>query len=214
MEHQLLEQLRTAYDAMVEEYTRKSFPAWKAAERARALTMFQMEGRTTLLEIGVGAGRDSRFFQQQGLRVTCTDLSPAMVAHCRAQGLDAHVVPFDELDRFFAERRFAAIYAVNCLLHVPKAALSAILDKIHAILEPDGLFYWGQYGGIDKEGVWTGDHYRPQRFFARYTDAQFQQLPGPRFNIEAFCMIPNEVHADGDRPNCFHSLLLRKRSSL
>lgn len=210
MDSALLDNLRTAYDAMVAEREGKTVYSWKVAERARFLAMVQAEHKGTLLEIGVGTGRDSLYFQEQGLQVTCTDLSPAMVAHCRDKGLDAHVVPFDALDQQFNANTVSAIYAVNCLLHVPKAKLLPILQKIHTILAPNGLFYWGQYGGIDREGIWEGDHYRPQRFFARYTDEQFQLLPQQLFKTEAFCVIPNDDNTGGKSGNHFHALTLRK----
>lgn len=210
MDQQLLTQLRTAYDAMVQEREGKTLHSWKAAERARFLAMIQAEGKGTVLEIGAGTGRDSLFFQEQGLKVTCVDLAPAMVAHCRSKGLDAYVVDFDSLDHHFAPDTFPAIYAVNCLLHVPKRDIQRVLQKIHAILAPNGLFYWGQYGGIDQEGAWEGDHYRPQRFFARYTDEQFRPLAQPLFQTEAFTVIPNDGGAGRHNGNHFHSLILRK----
>ena len=108
--------LRRAYDAMVAEREGKTLYSWKVAERARFLAMVQAEGKKSLLEIGVGTGRDSLFFQTQGLRVTATDLSPAMVARCREKGIDAQVVDFATLDQHFRADHFEAIYAVNCLL--------------------------------------------------------------------------------------------------
>lgn len=198
------EDLRIAYDQMVDAREKKTLYSWKAAERARFLAMVQAEEKAHLLEIGVGTGRDSLFFQQQGLHVRCADLSPAMVERCRTKGLDAHVVPFSELDAHFAPNTFEAIYAVNCLLHVPKAELPKILPKIRTILVPGGLFYWGQYGGVDVEGVWAQDDYTPKRFFARYTDEQFRLLPEGIFRVEAFSILPNNEESH------FHSLILRK----
>jgi len=205
MDESLLTNLRTAYDRMIAEREGKILHAWKQAERARFLAMLQAEGKQSLLEIGMGAGRDSLFFQQRGLTVTCADLSPAMVAHCRSKGLNAHVVDFAGLDQHFAPDSFEGIYAINCLLHVPKADLLPILGKVRTILRPGGLFYWGQYGGVDQEGVWEGDHYEPKRFFARYTDEQFRRLPAALFAIEAFCIVPQ-----GGGEGHFHALTLRK----
>lgn len=205
MDEHLLSALQTAYDRKVEERQGMHLSAWKAAERARFLALVQAEGKQTLLEIGAGTGRDSRFFQEQGLTVTCVDLSPAMVAHCRAQGLDAQVVPFAQLDQHFAAASFDSIYAINCLLHVPKAELPSILEKIHTLLHPNGLFYWGQYGGIDEEGIWAGDHYEPKRFFARYTDEPFKALAKRYFALETFCQIPQRTQGD-----YFHAVTLRK----
>lgn len=204
MDGNLLQSLQTAYDQMVDAREKKLLHPWKLAERARVLAMIEAEAKHRLLEIGVGTGRDSLFFQQQGLAVTCTDLSPAMVARCQAKGLHAAVVPFAMLDQQFEPEAFDVVYAVNCLLHVPKADLRTILHKIRTILAPNGLFYWGQYGGVDVEGVWEEDNYTPKRFFSRYTDEQFRQLPADLFRVEAFTVLPKE---DG---NHFHSLLLRK----
>lgn len=205
MDETLLTNLRTAYDRMIAEREGKTLHPWKQAERARFLTMLQAEGKQNLLEIGMGTGRDSLFFLQHGLTVTCADLSPAMVEHCRGKGLNAHVVDFANLDQHFAPASFDGVYAINCLLHVPKPALRSILGKIHTILRPSGLFYWGQYGGVDAEGVWEGDHYEPQRFFARYTDEQFRSLPAALFETEAFCVVPQ-----GEGEGHFHALTLRK----
>ncbi len=62
--------LREAYDLAVEEREKKEITPWKAEERQRFLELLQREGKTTLLEIGAGTGRDSLFFQQQDLTVT------------------------------------------------------------------------------------------------------------------------------------------------
>lgn len=205
MDERLLTTLRMAYDQKVAEREGRILHSWKAAERARFLAMLQAEDKQRLLEIGMGAGRDSLFFQQQGLTVTCADLSPAMVAHCRGKGLDAHVVDFAGLDRHFAPASFDAVYAINCLLHVPKADLPNILTKIRTILRPSGLFYWGQYGGADVEGIWEGDSYEPKRFYSRYTDEQFKAVATTCFHLEAFCQIPQ---AEGE--GHFHAVTLRK----
>jgi len=211
MDQTLLNDLRIAYDGMIAEREGKTFYSWKAAERARFLAYLQAEDKPALLEIGAGTGHDALFFQAQGLQVTCVDLSPAMVTHCLGKGLDAHIVPFDTLDQHFSPNSLPAIYAVNSLLHVPKANLHAILQKIHTILAPNALFYWGQYGGVDREGIWEKDHYSPQRFFARYTNEQFQLLPQSLFQTEAFTAIPNDDNGGLERGNYFHSLILRKR---
>lgn len=73
MNEHLVTALRTAYDRKVEERQGMSLHSWKAAERARFLAMVQAEGKQTMLEIGMGTGRDSLFFQQNGLTVGVSD---------------------------------------------------------------------------------------------------------------------------------------------
>jgi len=71
--------------------------AFKVDERRRFLDLLRTRGAGSLLEVGAGTGHDSLYFQGQGLRVLCTDLSPAMAGLCRAKGLDAQVADFPGL---------------------------------------------------------------------------------------------------------------------
>lgn len=83
---------------------------WKIAERSRFLVALQEANKTKLLEIGAGPGRDSKYFQDQGLDVVCIDLSPAMIELCRQKGLTAYVMDMGNLD--FPENSFDVVYSV------------------------------------------------------------------------------------------------------
>ena len=124
--------LRVAYDRRADERERNATEDWKQTERQEFLDLLQVERRRSLLEVGSGPGKDSLFFQERGLDVTCTDLSPAMVELCRQKGLRAYVRDF--LDLGFAPASFDAVYALNCLLHVPKLDLPAVLASIERLL--------------------------------------------------------------------------------
>ncbi len=201
---QIIDSLRQAYDRAVDEREKKEVAPWKHEERQQFLTLLQQEGKTTLLEIGAGTGRDSLFFQEQGLQVTCTDLSPEMVKHCREKGLNAQVMDFLHLD--FPPATFDAVYALNCLLHVPTRDLPAVLQQIQRVLKPDGLMFLGVYGGFEREGTWPNDTYEPKRFFAYRTDEQLQTLVRPYFEILSFKRVP----LDGEEDSHFQSLILRR----
>lgn len=204
MYQQVIDSLRTAYNAKVDERVDRPIAAWKVAERANFLARLQAEDKQSLLEIGAGPGRDSLFFQENGLAVTCTDLSPAMVAHCRGLGLDAHVMDFANLN--FPAASFDAIYAQNCLLHVPRADFAGILAHLNTLLKPGGLFFLGQYGGVDQEGVWAGDHYEPKRFFSRYLDEQILAIVERIFAVVDFHPVPLPDEPSGH----FQALTLRR----
>lgn len=206
MYQQVIDDLRNAYTQKVEERSQRSLQPWKLAVREHFLGRLQAEGKASLLEIGAGTGHDSLFFQHAGLTVTCTDLTPAMVVHCQAQGLAAQVVDFVQLPHYFAADSFDAIYAMNCLLHLPKAEFPTILQGIRTILRRGGLFFLGQYGGVDEEGVWDGDHYEPKRFFARYRDEQIRAIVKQFFAVEEFQSIPPNDGSAGT----FQAFVLRK----
>ena len=77
MYHHIGAQLRESYDRMAGERDASEPAPWKIEERQQFLARLQQEGKATLLAIRAGTGRDSLFFQDHGLDVMCTDLSPA-----------------------------------------------------------------------------------------------------------------------------------------
>lgn len=200
----IVEDLRRSYDRMTEERDRKPLPRWKIEERQRFLALLREEGKRSLLEIGAGTGQHSKFFQDSGLEVTSTDISPANVALCRAKGLTAHVMDF--LTLAFPDQSFDAVFALNCLVHVPQDDLPQVLQAVRTPLRFDGLFYLGCYGGRRQEGIWEGDHYRPKRFFSFLSDEQIKEVTSRFFEMVAFRRIPLE-----DDPEFhFQSLTLRR----
>lgn len=200
----IIADLRAAYDRAVEERENKPILPWKIEERRRFLDLLRQEQKTTLLEIGAGTGRDSLFFQEQGLQVTCTDLSLAMAQHCRQKGLNAQVMDFRHLN--FPAESFDAVYALNCLLHVPNSDLPAVLQQIQRVLKPGGLMFLGVYGGIEHERQLPNDTYEPKRFFSSRTDEQIQAMVQPYFQIVSFKVIP----LPGEQDEHFQSLILRR----
>ncbi|GIG56340.1 hypothetical protein Lfu02_07120 [Longispora fulva] len=193
--------LRTAYDGGAAGRDREVKDPWKVTERADFLRRLTDEGRERLLEVGAGTGQDSSYFRDNGLDVVAVDLSPEMVAHCRAKGLTAHVRDF--LDLGFPPGSFDAVYALNCLLHVPDADLPAALEAIAAVLRPGGLFFLGVYGGVDYEGPLDEDEHDPPRFFSWRTDARIREFAARSFEVVDF-------HVVGTGNQRFQSLTLRR----
>ncbi len=198
-------QLQQAYDRTADERSRGEMEPWKAAERQRFLDELVRAGSRRLLEVGAGHGRDSLFFREQGLAVTCADLSFNMAALCRGNGLNA--VQTDMRFLPFAPDHFDAVYAMNSLLHIPRSEIRTVMRQICAVLSTDGRFYYGVYGGKDHEGIWEDDHYQPKRFFNYYPDEDLVTLVSDYFSVESFKSIKLT-----DRGGLhFQSLILRKR---
>jgi SAM-dependent methyltransferase len=196
--------LRESYNQKAAERDQYPVSDWKIEERAYFLSLLHAEGKQRLLEIGAGPGRDSKFFQDNGLDVTCTDLSPEMVAICQSKGLTAYTMDFLNLD--FPDATFDAVYALNCLLHVPKSDLKKVLENIQRILKPSGLFYLGVYGGQDYEGVWPEDNYTPKRFFSFHTDEAIKTVVSEFFDLRYFKPVP----VDGETERHFQSMILQR----
>ena len=83
--------------------------------------------------------------------MVATDLSAEMVRLCRDKGLTAHVMDFMGLD--FPSTSFDAVYAFNCLLHVPSADFIPVLMHIRGVIKPGGLLFLGRWGDVDYAGV-------------------------------------------------------------
>ena len=206
MEDELRADLRESYGRKARERDLNAVPPWKAEERRRFLALLQDEGGSTLLELGAGPGKDGEFFRDHGLDVLCTDLSPEIVALCEDKGLAARVMDFSDLD--LPPETFDAVYALNCLLHIPDGELPAVLRGIRAVLKSGGLFYLGVYGGKDHEGVWMDDSYEPKRFFSFRTDERLREIVAGTFDVYSFGRIALDGQTDGLH---FQSVILRKR---
>jgi SAM-dependent methyltransferase len=222
--HQVAADLRAAYDGSAQQRDRAEKTPWKLAERAAFLDRLSArravlargdtappadtpdpDGSSTpavlLLEVGAGAGQDSQFFAASGLSVVATDNSPGMVACCVARGLDARVADF--LDLGLPPASFDAVYAMNCLLHVPNSDLAAVLLALRSVLRPGGLLYVGVWAGDGSEGPADRDWHVPARFFSRRTDEQLISAVSPLFEIIDFHV--RDLGADR-----FQSMTLRR----
>jgi len=115
------------------------------------LTLLHQERKSSPLEIGMGTGSAGKFFHDHGLeKVVCIDLSPEMEKLCQQKGLTSHVWTsarwnFPPVIRFCLRP--------DCLLHLPRIELPAVLETIPMALQPNSLFLLGVYGGYEHEGV-------------------------------------------------------------
>ena len=203
---QLRDNLRKTYNKYAQERETYSMPDWKIELRSNFVSLLQKENKKTLLEIGAGTGRDSKFFQDQGLDVVCIDLSPAMVELCKQKGLTAYVM--DMADIQFPANSFDAVYSMNSLLHLPKAEFPLVLRAVDRLLKPDGVVFIGIYGGLDHEGVWENDSYEPKRFFSFFTEEHLKQEITRVFDIISV----ESTRPEPDDNLDFQWLVLRKKA--
>ncbi|MFI5916865.1 methyltransferase domain-containing protein [Dactylosporangium sp. NPDC051541] len=195
----VLNALRQAYDARAAYRDGLAKEPWKLTERAAFRHRLAPGAR--LLEIGAGTGHDSAYFQQEGVAVVAVDASPVMVEHCRAKGIQAHVGDFLHLE--VPAGSFDAVFAMNCLLHVPNDDLPTVLAAIRTVLRPGGLFFVGVYGGDENlEGTVDDDRYVPPRFFSWRTDERLLDFAAAYFDVVDFHCVDL---GDGER---FQSLTL------
>ena len=120
-----------------------------------------------LLDLGCGSGRDSAYFSALGFDVTAVDGSEELCKRVKENhGIDALCLRFEDIN-FQAE--FDAIWACASLLHIKKADMPNIMEKVSASLKPGGILYASfKYG--------SGEHISNGRFFNNYTERDLGSL--------------------------------------
>ncbi|MEC0373137.1 class I SAM-dependent methyltransferase [Paenibacillus chibensis] len=120
-----------------------------------------------------------------------------------AKGAARKVMDFYNLD--FADRSFDAVYAMNCLLHVPKTQPPGVPRETKRVLKPQGLFYLGLCGVMSTDVNLGAGHFEPKRYFAMYPDVEIQWIIKGYFQIEDFYTLDT-----GEGSPHFQGMLLRK----
>jgi 2-polyprenyl-3-methyl-5-hydroxy-6-metoxy-1,4-benzoquinol methylase len=203
------QQLVAAYDADAKRRVDngKARDNWKLAARQAFADLAESEDKKTILELGAGAGLDSTYFKSRGFDVLATDMSPKMVEACQEAGLAAQALDLYDLGQL--HRQFDAIYSMNVLLHVPKEDLGEVLATIHDTLTPDGIFFYGVYGGIERETIFTDPkQMNLPRFFSFLDDDTLHAMVSPLFEVVDSKAV--DV-GEGDLGLHFQSFLLRRK---
>jgi SAM-dependent methyltransferase len=186
--------LRETYDAHAEERDRAGEADWRWPLCQQTISILKSENKNRLLEIGAGPGHTAKYFADRGLDVVAVDLSAAHVERARAKGLTAYHRDFYDLG--FRMESFDAVWAMNCLLHVPTRDLREVLEGLRDVLVDGGVFWMGAWGGIAREGIYEQDAYRPPRFFALRTDDELLAQVEEVFIIEDFTKVEPPDRSD------------------
>ena len=107
----------------------------------------------SILDLGSGSGRDSRYFSENGYEVTAVDPSPAMcrktreIANVPVYEFRAEEIPFVE--------RFNGVWACASLLHVEENKMRLAIQKIANSLKLNGVAYmsWKYGSGERQDGM-------------------------------------------------------------
>lgn len=118
-----------------------------SADRARFLRHVPAGG--AILEAGCGSGRDALAFKMLGYAVTAIDGSAEMVRLASGHtGLPIQHLRFDQIEWRGA---FDGIWSCASLLHVPRAELDAVMERLAQALTPGGAWYLSfKYGATER----------------------------------------------------------------
>ena len=123
--------------------------------------------RSHILDFGCGSGRDTKYFLAQGHQVDATDGSEELCKIASEYtGIPVKQQLFEDLD---AVEKYDGIWACASILHVAKAQLPEILQKMTTATKKGGIIYTSfKYGGFEGE--------KNGRFFTYLTENSFEEL--------------------------------------
>ncbi len=128
----------------------KDSPPWPLLMRAAALA--PSGGRA--LDLGAGAGRDTRYLLGQGFQVTAVDAEPRSVTLLAALPQDHLQVVESSFEDFdFASATYDLISAQYALPFMPRERFATVFGQLKAALAPSGVFA-GQFFGVHDQ--WNG----------------------------------------------------------
>jgi len=107
--------------------------------------MLAAEGRSRVVEVGTGPGRDGAAFIQAGLQVAGVDISSEHVRLARAAGVDAVCASLFDLP--YALSSFDTGWTMSTLVHVEDARFHAAMDAICSVLREALRWQWGSGEG-------------------------------------------------------------------
>jgi len=195
--------LKQSYNNFAHEREKNEVQEWKVKLRTSFVKLLLNEGKYTLLDVGAGTGKDSKFFMDNNIDAIAVDLSDEMIKLCKEKGIESYELDFYNL--YHIGKKVDAVWSMNSLLHVEKADLNLVLQEIRNMLNPLGLFFMGVYGGEDSEGIWQDDIYTPHRFFSSYTDENIKQVVSNYFELISF----EKIETGGKYH--FQAIIMRKK---
>ena len=120
-----------------------------------------------ILDYGCGSGRDTKYFLEQGCKVTAIDGSQELCKLASEYtGIPVKHMRFRDLDE---KEAYDGIWACSSILHVPANELRDIIKKMANALRAHGIIYTSfKYGTFEGE--------RNGRYFTDMTEETFAKL--------------------------------------
>ena len=136
-----------------------------------------LSGRTRVLEIGCGSGRDAAFLLSRGIDVTALDGSRAMLAEAKRlhPELDGRLLHHRLPEPLpFSDGEFDAAYSIATLMHLQKNEIPGVVRDILRVLKDGGLFYLSV--SLDRDDVGADGLDGKGRLFTVLTEEDWGEM--------------------------------------
>ena len=156
----------------------------------------------SILDLGCGSGRDTKYFLSKGYKVDATDGSEEI---CKVAsdytGINVKCLLFNELDEI---DKYDGIWACASILHLDRDDLIDVFNRIARALKDNGILYTS-FKYSEFEGMRNG------RYFTDFTLESFNEFQTniPEFIIEKK-WITRDVRA-GREDEKWLNLIMRKK---
>lgn len=131
-----------------------------------------------IVDIGCGAGRDAVLFTEEGFDYLGIDASEGLIAEAKKRVAQAKFLIQDFYHLDLPKGSFDGFWAAASILHIPKAEAVEVLKNLRELLKPNGIGFISIKEKRDlDEGIIEENKYGGiKRFFAFYTDTEFQKI--------------------------------------
>lgn len=128
-----------------------------------------------VLDIGCGAGRTTIGLERRGFDVEAIDISEDLVDEAAKRLQHSKVSTMDARTLAYPDASFDAVmFSFNGLDCVhPSRERLRVLDEVHRVLRPNGIFYYSGHNGLATWGPRPGDSMR--KWLARNRDMVLAQ---------------------------------------
>jgi len=162
------------YEAHAEDFVRET--ANLQSKEFLLAYMQQLPTDGSVLDIGCASGRDALTLAQHHYRVTGIDTSSALLTMAKKNVPHAEFLLCDVRQLDSVNKTFDGVWAHMSLLHIPKLELPAVLEGIHKILKPNGIFALTMKEG-EGEGLINDARYNGmKKYYSYFSQEELEQL--------------------------------------
>ena len=182
--------LSTYYDQEASDRAFRPLGSHRLERRRAFIELARDEGRASVLEIGVGPGRDAAAFAESGVAPVGVDLSIEHARFALANGVVS--VRATVLALPFPAHRFDSGWTMSTLVHVPDAHFDRAMREFIRVLRPGSPLAIGLWGGFDRESVSDFDRIDPPRFFSNRSHERARAMLARHGELEQFDTWPDD----------------------